>query len=223
METSLKQETGRRPLATRTLKVTQKIASWLSKKNIRPNQISMLSIVFAILGFFFMYSYGIFAYPILILLSAISIQARLLCNLFDGMVAIEGGKKTVTGELFNDVPDRIADVLFITGAGFLTKSEWGMNLAWACALLSVFTAYIRVLGGSVGVPLDFRGPMAKQQRMALLTLSLIIFFTSKIIGIGVQTFNYTLDICLWVMLIGCIITSIRRLMAISRALHTMSA
>ena len=36
-------------------------------------------------------------------------------------------------------------------------------------LLAVMTAYIRVLGVSLGLPADFRGPLAKQQRMAVLT------------------------------------------------------
>lgn len=89
------------------------------------------------------------------------------------MVAVEGGKKTPAGELFNDVPDRIADPLLILGAGFVTTSALGMTLAWLCALLAVLTAYIRVLGVSIGGEADFQGPMAKQHRMALLTLSLL--------------------------------------------------
>jgi phosphatidylglycerophosphate synthase len=30
----------------------------------------------------------------------------------DGMVAIEGGKSTATGALFNEMPDRLSDALF---------------------------------------------------------------------------------------------------------------
>lgn len=45
------------------------------------------------------------------ILAAVFIQCRLLCNLFDGMVAVEGGKSTPSGELFNDIPDRVADPL----------------------------------------------------------------------------------------------------------------
>jgi len=41
-----------------------------------------------------------------------------VCNLLDGMVAIEGGLKTPAGELFNDVPDRISDPLILVGAGY---------------------------------------------------------------------------------------------------------
>ena len=46
-------------------------------------------------------------------------QSRLLCNLFDGMVAIEGGKKSANGDLYNDMPDRFADALFIIPVGYV--------------------------------------------------------------------------------------------------------
>jgi len=36
-------------------------------------------------------------------------------------------------------------------------------------LAAALTAYVRVFGGSLGLPQDFRGPMAKQQRMAVMT------------------------------------------------------
>jgi phosphatidylglycerophosphate synthase len=44
--------------------------------------------------------------------TAACIQLRLLCNLLDCMVAIEGGKSAPTGALFNEMPDRFADPLF---------------------------------------------------------------------------------------------------------------
>jgi hypothetical protein len=40
---------------------------------------------------------------------------------------------------------------------------------WLGALAAALTAYVRVFGGTLGLPQDFRGPMAKQQRMAVLT------------------------------------------------------
>ena len=43
-------------------------------------------------------------------------------------------------------------------------------LGWAAAVLAVLTAYVRVLGGSLGLTQHFIGPMAKQHRMFTLTL-----------------------------------------------------
>jgi phosphatidylglycerophosphate synthase len=206
-------ESGRRDLAIRKTSIAKNIARWLSKKNITPNQISILSALFALLGFFALFSYSYIDASFLLLLAAICIQLRLLCNLFDGMVAMEGGKKTPAGELFNDLPDRISDPLFIIAAGFATASGAGELLAWSCAILAIMTAYIRVLGVSMGCPTDFSGPMAKQHRMALLTGSLLAMFVIKLFGIN-NYLIYIIDASLLIMLMGLIITCHNRVMGI---------
>jgi phosphatidylglycerophosphate synthase len=89
--------------------------------------------------------------------AAVCVQLRLLCNLLDGMVAIEGGKSTATGALFNEIPDRLADPLFLVPLGYASGYPW---LGWLAALLAVLTAYIRVLGGALGLPQDL-GVFAK--------------------------------------------------------------
>ena len=99
--------------------------------------------------------------------TAACVQLRLLCNLLDGMVAIEGGKSTSTGALFNEIPDRIADPLFLVPLGYAVGYWW---LGWLAALLAVLTAYVRVLGGALGQQQDFGGllpkhPCAQHQAM----------------------------------------------------------
>src|SRR5207237_9019762 len=105
---------------------------------------------------------------LLFLAAAVCIQLRLLCNLFDGMVAVEGGFRTKSGEIYNELPDRFADALIFVGAGY-SLSTWATlpALGWAAAVLAVITAYVRTLGASVGAAQYFIGPMAKQQRMAI--------------------------------------------------------
>ena len=105
------------------------------------------------------------------LLCAAAIVLRLLCNMFDGMVAVEGGKGSPAGALFNEIPDRLADSLFLVALGYVAMLPW---LGWLCALLAALTAYIRVLGGSLGLAQDFRGPMAKPHRMWLLVATLAL-------------------------------------------------
>lgn len=101
-------------------------------------------------------------------MAAAAVQTRLLCNLIDGMVAVEGGMKSPVGELFNEVPDRISDAATLVGAGYAVMSvPW---LGWLAAVLAVLTAYVRAVGKSVGAGSDYRGPMAKQQRMAVVTV-----------------------------------------------------
>ena len=169
---------GRRPLKVRSFKYSKRIAKWLSKKDITPNMISIYSLIFAALS-----ALCLLALPLssdagswlLPVLAALFIQCRLLCNLFDGMVAVEGGKGTASGELFNDIPDRIADPLILVAAGYATIIvSWGGSLGWCAGLLAVMTAYVRTLSTSIGAPTDFRGPMAKQHRMALMTVACLL-------------------------------------------------
>ena len=49
---------------------------------------------------------------VILLLAALCIQLRLVCNLLDGMVAVEHGKGSPSGPIWNELPDRFADVLF---------------------------------------------------------------------------------------------------------------
>ena len=115
---------GRRPLKVRNVELSRRFARWLSRRSVTPNQISMASLGFAILA-----AGCLLAIPrvdgaavwIPAILAVLFIQCRLLCNLFDGMVAVEGGKSTPSGELFNDIPDRIADPLILIAAGHATQ------------------------------------------------------------------------------------------------------
>ena len=111
---------------------------------------------------------------LLFLAAGMLIQMRLLCNLFDGMVAVEGGHKTKSGEIYNELPDRFADIFILIGAGNAwMRVEWGPLLGWLCAVLALLTAYVRALGAAAGASQHFCGPMAKQQRMALMTIACV--------------------------------------------------
>lgn len=137
------------------------------------------------------------------LLTALFIQLRLLCNLFDGMVAVEGEKSTPSGELFNDIPDRIADALIIVSAGYAVNF---IEFAWLAGLLSMMTAYTRTLATAVGAPTNFCGPMAKQHRMAILTICCLLSpFESSFLACG-----SLMKITLVIIVIGSLITVYRR-------------
>lgn len=201
----------RRPIASRGTKWANALAKYLSKENISPNQISLISVAFSIFSFIF-YSVAK-TNSVVLILAALFIQLRLICNLLDGMVAIEYNKKSIYGNLFNDIPDRFADVFIIMGAGiYAYHSEksfsYSLELAWGNAILAVLTAYIRVLGASLGTPMFFSGIMAKPQRMALLTIT---SFLALIPQNSIPFFS----IALVLMFAGQCITVIQRIRLIS--------
>ena len=167
--------TPRRPIKARDTLWAAQVAAWLARVGVRPNTISIASALFAGGAGLCLVSTrettGDFQ-PWLLLIAAALIQVRLLCNLFDGMVAIEGGFKTKSGEIFNELPDRFADAFIFVGAGYATGGPgWAPAVGWLCAVLAVLTAYVRALGASAGAAQHFCGPMAKQHRMAVMTFA----------------------------------------------------
>jgi phosphatidylglycerophosphate synthase len=205
--------TGRRPLKTRGRAWAKAVATWLSMRAVAPNSISVFSLVPAAgAGACFLLLTRVTrpVQVILLLLAAGLIQLRLLANMLDGLVAVEGGRKTATGDLFNEVPDRFADVLILAPAGYALSwlGTLGITLGWLVALLAVLSAYVRVFGGSLGFEQSFIGPMAKQHRMALLTLACLASIL-EVIAAGYQ--GRILSLGLLIIGFGSALTIIRRL------------
>ena len=158
----------RRPLASRDTRWAAAAARRLARAGVRPNRISQVSILFAALAGAAFAATAITSGGIssaLLIAGALFCQLRLLCNLLDGMVAIEGGLSEPDGPFWNEAPDRISDLLILVGAGVAAGAVW---LGFAAGALAIFTAYIRELARAEGMAADFSGPMAKPQRMALL-------------------------------------------------------
>ena len=205
----------RRPLKSRDRAWAKALASTLVRLRIRPNLISLFSIVFALLacaGFLLSRNALGGQRLIWLLVAAAGIQLRLLCNLLDGMVAVEGKMGSKVGEIYNDFPDRIADPLIIVPAGYAIGIP---ELGWAAGLLAVMTAYVRVLGGSMRVPQDFVGPMAKPHRMATLTVAAVGDGVAGIYGFA----GGPLLVGLVLIISGTIFTIERRIKRIARELE----
>ena len=210
---------NRRPIKARNTDWASSIASFLVKLNVSPNSISVFSVVFALFSgicFAISANYQSWHKSLLLVLAALFIQLRLLCNLFDGMVAIEGGMKSKSGEVFNDFPDRLADPFILIGIGYAAKElSFAVELGWLAGLLAVMAAYVRYLGTAAGAGTFFVGPMAKQHRMAAATfaaiLQAIILFWYKPL--------YVLYFALCGIVLGCIITIIRRVVKIVQELE----
>lgn len=195
-------DANRRPLTSRDTRWAKALAARLVASNVTPNQISQASVGFAALGFLLFWaaagSTGILQ-ALCLILAAATVQLRLLCNLLDGMVAIEGGKSAPTGPFWNEAPDRAADALFLAGAGLAAHHP---VLGLASAALAVATAYVRELGRAEGFPPDFSGPMAKPHRMAALTIGSLLAV--------VYAPAWTLQATLWIIALGTAATILRR-------------
>lgn len=201
---------NRRPLASRRLSVMRRLAGRLAALGLSPNQISFAGIVFSgLAAAAFLKTPGM---PLLWLVAAGLIQLRLLANLLDGLVAVEEGLGSPTGPLWNEMPDRIEDTLIIVGFGLaIGQTDLGL---WT-ALAAVSCAYVRMLGGALGQQQDFAGPMAKQHRMAALTIGCVIAFVESVVGAE----HHVAELLLWVVLAGTVVTIVRRTLALARKLR----
>ena len=198
--------TNRRPLRTRQARWAQGLARMLRNAGLSPNAISTIGIGFAALGAWaFIAGRG---EPLLWLAAALCIQLRLLANMLDGMVAVEGGRKSATGPLFNELPDRIEDALLLIAAGYACGVP---ELGYGATILAYGTAYIRAAGGALGFAQDFVGPMAKQHRMFVLTLGAIF---AAIAGMVLPVL-----IAMWLIVAGAALTCAIRTLRIGRLLR----
>jgi phosphatidylglycerophosphate synthase len=190
------------------------------RKNVRPNTISMASVAFAaVAGFALVLTRADtpwFVLGPLYLLAILGIQGRLVCNLLDGMVAVEGGKGGPAGEVYNDLPDRLADPILLAAAGYGVELPFGAELGWLAAIGSLLTAYVRVLGRSIGAGTYFIGPMAKQHRMAILTAACFFAMFAPMFAMSFGLHRWIMFGALCVVVAGCAVTVVRRLRLIIR-------
>jgi phosphatidylglycerophosphate synthase len=172
---------NRRPLKVRDAAFARRLAQRLAEAKVSPDAVSAASVAFAALGAALLMTAGgldgWLARALVLVLAAVCVQARLLCNLLDGLVAVEHGRGGPAGPIWNELPDRVSDVLLLAGAGYGVQTAGlggGAAVGWIAAVLAMLTAYVRELGRGLGRPADFSGPMAKQQRMAVLTVFCVI-------------------------------------------------
>jgi phosphatidylglycerophosphate synthase len=216
------QPAERRPLASRNLPIFQRAAAWLIARGVSGNAVSLCSIVFAALASLCLVGTAWTdggSVRLLLALAAFFVQARLLANLLDGMVAVGSGQASPEGELYNEVPDRLADALILIGAGLAAGGT--PALGYLAAIVAIFVAYVRALGGALGVPALFIGPMAKPQRMATITAACLYSAcvpAGWIGGLASGAFT-AVDIALALIVAGGVLTAFRRLHRIASQLR----
>lgn len=199
-------EGDRRPLASRDTGWARALARRVAATAITPNQISIAAMGFAAVAGGCFWASGAAegtARVALLLLAAAGCQVRLVCNLIDGMVAVEGGKGGPDGAFWNEAPDRVSDIAILVGMGL------GLGipaLGWAAACLAVLTAYLREQGRGLGLPAYYSGPMAKPQRMAVATAAAVLSVAEPLWGGQGEVLLFGL----WIILIGAAWTCLRR-------------
>jgi phosphatidylglycerophosphate synthase len=208
---------------TRDWNISKQATRWLAARRVSPNTISLAGMVGGIIAGLVLAATTLPGLaPVMFLAAVAGIIARGMGNLLDGMVAVESGKASPLGELFNEVPDRVSDIAILIGAGCATGGNAALGLL--AALVAVLVAYIRAEGKVVGASQHYCGPMAKPARM------LVILLTASYCGlapagwqpalvIGKYRFGL-MAIALAFIVVGGLLTAVRRLNRIAKEAST---
>lgn len=141
----------------------------LAGAGVRPNAISIIGLIFAAVAAICLVLSGQAsggARVLLLVIAAVAMPFRLLCNMLDGMLAVEAGMQGPDGLIYNEIPDRLSDVIVLAAAGYAAPGiPWARDLGWIAAITALLTAYVRTLGVAAGAREHFEGPMAKPRRM----------------------------------------------------------
>ncbi len=211
----------RRPIGARRWRASQWVAVWLARRGVSPNAISLAGMVCAVAAGAALASTA--TTPpwerAAWLGAAVLVPLRLIANMLDGMVALESGRASRLGELFNEVPDRVSDAAVLIGLGYAHGSV--PALGYLAAVLAVFTAYVRAVGKVAGAPQFYHGPMAKPHRMWLVTvLCLWAAVAPDTVSVRIPEGGLTPPAwALAVVVLGCVLTAGRRLVLIRSALR----
>ena len=213
---------GRRPLRSRGTAWARGLAAALARAGVSPNAISLAGLALGLSGGAALVARGLV--PVSDALAATLLvaggagnQLRLLCNLMDGLVAVEhGGGGSKMGDVYNELPDRVSDAAVAIGAGHAASALPGaLELGYGLAVLSVLCAYVRALGASLGTGQVFAGPLSKPVRGALLSISCVAaaFFVTS--DLDAQVLRGALAL----LCAGTALTVLRRTRLVARALR----
>lgn len=213
---------NRRPIPARKSKHAVAFARWLAANGITPNQISIFGLAAGAGSGLALSLTQILPGSVrpLLIAAAAMVVLRGLSNMFDGMVAVEHGRGTPTGLLYNEIPDRISDISLMVGAGYAVGSHPAAG--WAAACIALLVTYIRSVATLAGAPADFGGPMAKQQRM--FSIAAVAFYlgvtpASWHPGVGPDGLWGLLAVVLWIIVAGGIATAVIRVRRAALALN----
>jgi phosphatidylglycerophosphate synthase len=198
------QPTSRRPIADALRRTAGGAVRFCVRRGIHPDAISYASMpaAGAAAACFWLAESA----PWLLLLAPLFCYLRLWLNMLDGMVALAAGKASKRGEILNELPDRVSDLVIF--AGVAHSGLCAPPIAYWAAIAALLTAYAGTLGQAVAGHREFGGVMAKPHRMVALHIGAwVAFFITRREESGLSVLDWT---CLAVIA-GCLQTIAVRL------------
>lgn len=203
------QPTSRRPIADAFRRPSAFAVNYCVRIGIHPDAISYASVAAAALCAAGLWRAADF--PILLLIAPAFAYLRLWFNMLDGMVALASKRASLRGEIVNELPDRVSDVLIFVGVAH-SGMAYVISGYWA-AIFAVLTAYVGTLGQAIAGRREFGGVMAKPYRMIAMHLGAwttfgMLRWSAGEIRLGPLT---PLDWACVIVVVGCLQTIVVRL------------
>jgi phosphatidylglycerophosphate synthase len=207
---------SRRPIADLFRRTADAAVLACVRLGVHPDVVSYSSMVAALLAALCFWQAGRSLW--LLIPAAGFCYVRLWLNMLDGMVALAEGKASRRGELVNELPDRVSDVLIFVGVAHSGLCR-PLSGYWA-AIFALFTAYMGTLGQAVAGRREFGGLMSKPWRMVVLHLGAWLLLADRWSLNLTQAWKLTiLDWAQIVIILGCIQTVVVRLSCTVRRLE----
>jgi phosphatidylglycerophosphate synthase len=209
--------TSRRPIAQIFRRTGKGAANLCVRLGIPPDAISYLSILAALVAALCFWKSGRNLW--LLIIAPLFCYLRLWFNMLDGMVAVAAGKASARGEIVNDLPDRISDVIIFVGVAH--SDLMNPFIGYWAAIFSLLTAYVGLFGQAIGRRREFSGIMSKPWRMVALSVGAWAMFVWRSCQTELHDFGRLtiLDWTCLVIIAGCLETIIVRLKRIVTALE----
>lgn len=154
-------------LKPRMLRALDPIVDGLARSGIQADVVTLTAIpVAAVAGAAVLVSPDV---PVVLLVVPVAAALRLVSNLLDGALARRTGRVHPRGELYNEVGDRVADVLMLAPVAFVPGAI--APLVWLGIVLSLIASFTSVATRAAGGPRSYRGVLSKPGRMVLLSVT----------------------------------------------------
>src|SRR5207247_11115193 len=169
-----------RPIAQMFRRTGHGATNLCVRLGISPDAISYLSMLAALIAALFFWKSGKNAW--LLIIAPLFCYLRLWFNMLDGMVAVAAGKASARGEIVNDLPDRISDVIIF--AGVAQSDLMNPVIGYWTAIVSLFTAYVVLFGQAVDGRREVGGIRSKEWRMVAVSLGAWGVFVGRVCEAG---------------------------------------
>ena len=157
----------------RVSKVIEPIAVFIARSGVKPNYLTLTSLILSLLAFTSLYYLGmIHAYIVLVLFSG-------LMDVLDGAVARLTRQVSKFGAFLDSTLDRLSDYLIIYP---LVKLGFSQELVVYLIIVSLLISYVRARGESLGLKIEGVGLIERAERLLLVLLVVLTYLINSFLS-----------------------------------------